>query len=50
MCIYMHMYIFMYIFMCVCVCVCVYINMGFPGDSDGKKSACNAGDSGLIFG
>ena len=21
---------------------------GFPGDSDGKESACNAGDSGLI--
>ena len=23
---------------------------GFPGDSDGKESACNAGDSGLIPG
>ena len=23
---------------------------GFPGGSDGKKSACNAGDSGLISG
>ena len=22
--------------------------MGFPGGSDGKKSACNAGDSGSI--
>ena len=22
--------------------------MGFPGDSDGKESACNAGDLGLI--
>ena len=22
--------------------------MGFPGDSDGKKSACSAGDLGLI--
>ena len=22
--------------------------MSFPGDSDGKESACNAGDSGLI--
>ena len=30
--------------MCVCVCVC----MGFPGSSDGKESACNAGDLGLI--
>ena len=29
--------------MCVCVCVCV----GFPGGSDGKGSACNAGDPGL---
>ena len=24
--------------------------MGFPGDSDGKESACNAGDPGLIPG
>ena len=24
--------------------------MGFPGDSDGKESACNAGDTGLISG
>ena len=24
--------------------------MGFPGGSDGKESACNAGDSGLIPG
>ena len=24
--------------------------MGFPGDSDGKESACNAGDLGLISG
>ena len=27
---------------CVCVCVCVYT--GFSGGSDGKESACNAGD------
>ena len=28
----------------------MYINMciGFPGGSDGKESACNAGDTGLI--
>ena len=26
------------------------IALGFPGDSDGKKSACNAGDPGLIPG
>ena len=24
--------------------------MGFPGGSDGKESACNAGDPGLIHG
>ena len=24
--------------------------MGFPGDSDGKKSACNEGDPGSILG
>ena len=24
--------------------------MGFPGGSDGKESACNAGDVGLITG
>ena len=24
--------------------------MGFPGDSDGKESACNAGDLGSISG
>ena len=24
--------------------------MGFPGGSDGKESACNAGDQGLISG
>ena len=25
-------------------------NQGFPGDSDGKESVCNAGDLGLILG
>ena len=25
-------------------------NRGFPGGSDGKESACNAGDPGLILG
>ena len=25
-------------------------NLGFPGGSDGKESACSAGDRGLIFG
>ena len=28
----------------------VRLSMGFPGGSDGKKSACNAGDLGLIPG
>ena len=28
----------------------VYINWGFPGGSDGKASACNVGDPGLIPG
>ena len=27
-----------------------YVNGGFPGSSDGKESACNAGDLGLIPG
>ena len=26
------------------------VQMGFPGGSDGKESACNAGDPGLIPG
>ena len=25
-----------------------YLHTGFPSGSDGKESACNAGDSGLI--
>ena len=28
------------------ILLCVYIYWGFPGGSDGKESACNAGDSG----
>ena len=29
----------------------IYVNIwGFPGGSDGKESACNAGDPGLIPG
>ena len=41
--------------MCVCVCVYIFrkpihIYMGFPDGSDGKESACNAGDPGLIPG
>ena len=26
----------------------IYTNKGFPGGSNGKESACNAGDAGLI--
>ena len=38
--IYMYIYIYIYI----------YIYMGFPGDSEGKASACNVGDLGSIPG
>ena len=41
-----------YICVCVCVCLCVCVCTrvcicicGFPGGSDGKESACSAGDS-----
>ena len=35
----------------VCVCVCVYpFIVGFPGNSAGKESACNAGDPTWISG
>ena len=34
----------------VCGCVCIYIYIKFPGGSDGKESACNARDPGLIPG
>ena len=35
---------------CVCVCVDVLMPTGFPGGSEVKASACNAGDIGLIPG
>ena len=31
-------------------CGSPFISLGFPGGSDGKESACNAGDPGLILG
>ena len=36
---------------CVCIymCVCVFVYV-FPDGSNGKESACNAGDPGLIPG
>ena len=39
--------------MCVCVCVCIHTFHPlkcFCGGSDGKESACNAGDLGSIPG
>ena len=43
------------VYICECVCVCVCIHTFHPlkcfcGGSDGKESACNAGDLGLILG
>jgi len=38
----------MHIYVYVCI-IHIYI-WGFPGGSDGKESACNAGDLGLIPG
>ena len=43
-------YIYIYMCVCVCVCVCVCIIQGFPGGSNGKESACNAGDLGSVPG
>ena len=37
-----------HIYVCVCICVCVCVCMYIPGGSDGKESACNAGDPGSI--
>ena len=34
----------------ITIIVLVYVMKGFPGGSDGKESACNAGDLGLITG
>ena len=52
------MYMYIYIYKCVCVYIYIYIHMyayvyiciytGFPGGSDSKESACNAGDPGSI--
>ena len=30
--------------------MCAELSVDFPGDSDGKESACNVGDPGLIPG
>ena len=34
----------------VVICVRLLLQLGFPGDSDGKEYACNAGDLGSITG
>ena len=44
-----------YVYVCVCVCIYIYICMsvyihGLPSGSDGKESACSAGDLGSIPG
>ena len=44
---YIHTFLYIHI-VCVCACVCIYIYMGFTGGSDGKESACSAGDPGSI--
>ena len=36
----MHIHVQIYMYLCRC--------MGFPGGSDGKESACNAGDAGDV--
>ena len=38
-----------FIYLCFFCCLCFRV-MGFPGGSDGKESACNAGHSSLIPG
>ena len=38
------------VYICICVCVCIYVCLGFPDGSDGKESACNAGDPGSTRG
>ena len=47
----MCMCVYMCVCVCVCVCVLIYLSLQvFPGGSDGKESACNAGDLGSIHG
>ena len=41
----------MHINVCECIYIYIYIYIwGFPGGSNGKESACNAGDLGSILG
>ena len=43
------LYVYVYIYMCVYIYIYIYIYI-FPGSSDGKASAYNAGDLGSIPG
>ena len=43
-CVYVCVYIYIYIYTCVCIYIYIYIYIG----SDGKESACNARDPGLV--
>ena len=50
----MYVYVYIYINTYIYIYIYIYIHththtyMGFPDSSDGKESACNAGDPGLI--
>ena len=48
--VYTHTHINDYIIMGICIYMHMCIYMGFPGGSDDKESAYNAGDLGLISG
>ena len=41
---------FGYIYIYICLSIYLSIYEGFPGSSDGKESACNAGDLGSVPG
>ena len=41
----------LYLYTCIYIMhICKYVSGGFPGGSDGKETACGAGDLGLIPG
>ena len=46
---YLHIYIYICIYISVCLCI-IHTNIGFSCGSDGKESACNAGDSASVPG
>ena len=51
-CVCMYIYVCMYVcvYIYVCIYIYIYIYIGFPGNSAGKESACNAGDPSSIHG